>query len=217
VVTAPLSEKERRAVLDRLLPISGHATRPSGWRPVELTLVVAGEVRPWRYPPRLELQYGEWLRTDALAGTLPPPAPRPDLAILLRMVRSEGRPLVGPPPEALLDPVPTADLVRASRDELPTLLADLEADTRNVLLTLARMWCTVATGRIHSKAAAAAWAIDRLPEAHRPALVLARAGHLGEASDLAYGSADVRAAVDIMAREVLDQARPPLPPTDASV
>jgi predicted nucleotidyltransferase len=217
VVSRPLTAGERTAILHRVLPISGRATRPARWRPVELTVVVAGEVRPWRYPPRLELQYGEWLRADALAGTLTPPAPRPDLAILLRMVAQEGRPLVGPPPEALLDPVPTADLVRASREELPTLMADLETDTRNVLLTLARMWSTVITGEIRSKAAAAAWAIDQLPEAHRPALVLARAAYLGEATDAAYDPDSVRALVDVVTRQVLDRPSPSLPPTDASV
>jgi hypothetical protein len=52
-------------------------------------------------------------------------------------------------------------------DELPSLVADLESDTRNVLLTLARMWTTVATGRIVSKDAAAAWALERLPPSAR--------------------------------------------------
>ncbi|HET9417617.1 MAG TPA: DUF4111 domain-containing protein, partial [Candidatus Limnocylindria bacterium] len=136
---------------------------------------------------------------------------------LLCMVREEGRPLVGPPPKALLDPVPTSDLVRASRDELPSLVTDLETDTRNVLLTLARMWCTVVTGGVRSKSAAAAWAIDRLPQRHRPALVLARAAYLGETTDAAYDPAGVRALVDVMTRHVLDRASPSLPPTDASV
>ncbi len=217
VVSRPLGSGERQALLERLLPISGSASRPAHWRPVELTLVVAGDVRPWRYPPRLELQYGEWLRAEALAGSLPASAPRPDVAILLRMVREGGRALVGPGPEVLLDPVPTTDLVRASRDELPTLLTDLEDDTRNVLLTLARMWCTVATGEIRSKTAAAGWAIGRLPESDRSPLVLARAAYLGSAVELAYDRTAVRTLADVMARVILEPAGASLPPTDASV
>ena len=64
-------------------------------------------------------------------------------------------------------------------DEVDTLLADLDTDTRNVVLTLARIWITVATGEIHAKDAAADWALDRLPPEHRPVLARARAIYVG--------------------------------------
>ena len=67
--------------------------------------------------------------------------------------------------------------------DLESLLDDLEPDTRNVLLTLARIWCTLATGEIRAKDAAAAWALERLPEEHRPALAHARACYLGAEDD----------------------------------
>jgi streptomycin 3"-adenylyltransferase len=193
VVDRRLTDAERRAVLDGLLPISGRATRPPEWRPVELTIMVHDEVRPWRYPPRVELQYGEWLRADALAGTLEPRPASPDAAILLTMVRDEGQSLLGPPATVLLDPVPSADVRRAIREEMAPILEDLETDTRNVLLTLARMWATVATGSILSKDAAAWWAIGRLPLALRPVLERARAAYLGDVPDTAYDPRAVRA------------------------
>lgn len=59
-------------------------------------------------------------------------------------------------------------------------MGELESDTRNVLLTLARVWTTLATSRIRSKDAAADWAIERLPAAHRPVLAHARAVYLRE-------------------------------------
>jgi streptomycin 3"-adenylyltransferase len=65
-------------------------------------------------------------------------------------------------------------------DSIDALLADLDDDTRNVVLTLARIWTTVATGAIHSKADAADWALDRLPAEHRSVLVRARAIYVGE-------------------------------------
>jgi hypothetical protein len=68
-------------------------------------------------------------------------------------------------------------------DELPSLLGDLEDDTRNVLLTLARMWSTLATGEIRSKDAAVDWALPLLPDAHRELLELARDAYLGTAAD----------------------------------
>jgi Aminoglycoside adenylyltransferase, C-terminal domain len=48
-----------------------------------------------------------------------------------------------------------------------------------VIVTLARIWSTVATGAIRSIGDAADWALDRLPEEHRMALARARAIHLG--------------------------------------
>ena len=64
-------------------------------------------------------------------------------------------------------------------DALPALLEDLEEDTRNVILTLARVWVTAATGRVLSKADAAEWAIDRLAPEVSPPLALARQLYVG--------------------------------------
>jgi len=78
-------------------------------------------------------------------------SPNPDLAILLTATRANGVPLFGPPIEELVEPVPRADLDRSMRDVLPALIADLEDDVRNVLLTLARVWLTLETGAIHEQ------------------------------------------------------------------
>ena len=83
------------------------------------------------------------------------------------MVLLGNRPVFGPPPSEVLDPVPRDDLVRAVVHGIPGLLDDLEPDTANVLLTLARIWTTVATGEIRAKDAAADWVLGRLPEEHR--------------------------------------------------
>jgi streptomycin 3"-adenylyltransferase len=188
--------------VERLLVVSG---RPA--RPVELTIVVQSHVRPWRYPPRRELQYGEWLRDELERGDLEPvrPATDPDLATLITMVLLGDRPLVGPPPADLLDPVPHDDYVRAVADGMEGLLAGLESDrdTRNVVLTLARMWCTLATREIRSKDSAADWTLARLPEEHRAVLRRARSVYLGEEderwADLAGG---IRPYGDYLAAEI---------------
>ena len=204
VIARRLSAGEKRALVDGLLPISGRRTRPSGWRPIELTLVVQDEVRPWRYPPRFDLQYGEWLRATLEAGHLGSPrAFSPDVAILLTMVRADGRVLAGASASDLLDRVPPADVVRAIREEVAPLLEDLETDTRNVLLTLARMWTTVATGEVLSKDAAAKWALPRLPEEHRAVVAEARAGYIGEDESSWDGRLEaVRASADYMVGQV---------------
>ena len=109
---------ERRRLVDGLLPISGRRARPPA-RPVELIIVRQSAVRPWRYPPRSEFLYGEWLRDDYERGFTPPSERSPDLAALITMVLAGDHPLFGPPPAELLDPVPPADLAapsfRASR------------------------------------------------------------------------------------------------------
>ena len=181
VSTRTLAVGERRILVERLMRISGRHS--PGGRPVELTIVVQADVRPWRYPPRADLQYGEWLRRDFEAGELPMPAPSPDLALLITMVLGCGRPLLGPPPGEVFDPVPPADLRRAALAGMPGLRADLATDTRNVILTFARIWTTVATGTIRTKDAAADWALVRLPVEHRAVLERARAGYLGQEDD----------------------------------
>jgi streptomycin 3"-adenylyltransferase len=65
-------------------------------------------------------------------------------------------------------------------DGLDGLLQNLGNDTRNVLLTLGRIWCTLATDEIRAKDAAADWALARLPEEHRAPLARARAIYLGD-------------------------------------
>lgn len=197
-----LTDAEKRSLVDGLLPISGRATRPPRWRPLEVTVVAQDELRPWRYPPQMQLQYGEWLRSRFLAGELGPASVSPDLAILVEVVRQSGRPLSGPPPAELLDPVPRPDLMRAMTDELPTLLDELQDDTRNVILTLARIWATIATGGFLSKDDAAAWAIERLPAEVRAPLSQSRELYLGGG----YGTWDdqeaVRATAAAIRREI---------------
>ena len=107
LVKRPTTEAERRSITDGLLGVSGRRRRHPDDRPVELTIVVGSEMRPWRYPPRSDYQYGEWLRAEYVAGLTPGPLESPDLAPLLTMVLQGGRALFGPLPAEVFDPVPT--------------------------------------------------------------------------------------------------------------
>ncbi|WP_457468271.1 aminoglycoside adenylyltransferase family protein [Streptomyces sp. TE4109] len=171
VAQQSLDEAKRRALVEGLLEISGLTPTV---RPVELTVVVQSEVCPWRFPPTADFLYGEWLREEFQTGAAPRPGPMPDLALVLTAVLAGDHPLTGPPPAELLAPVPHTDLVRASVGGIPDLLDELDDDTRNVLLTLARIWTTLATGEIRTKDAAADWAMARLLPEHRPVLEHAR-------------------------------------------
>ena len=198
VTRRPLTPAERRLLVDGLLAVS---LRP---RPVELTIVARDDIRPWRYPPRRDFQYGDWLRADLESGVDATAATvDADLASLIRMTLLTGRPLFGPPPAEVFEPVPNDDYRRAMSACVDDVLRGLDEDTRNMILTLARVWCSIETASIRSKDEAAAWALERLPEEHRAVLERARAGYLGEADerwdDLAP---DVRSHADYVAAEV---------------
>ncbi len=98
--------------------------------------MIRSAIRPWRFPPTADFQYGEWLRDEYEAGQIPQPEPMLDLALLITTVLTGDRSLAGPPPAQILSPVPRADVVRASVAGIPGLLEDLDGDTRNVVLTV---------------------------------------------------------------------------------
>ena len=52
-----------------------------------------------------------------------------------------------------------------------------------VVLALARVWYSTATGKIAPKDVAADWVIERLPVEYRPALSEAREAYLGHCED----------------------------------
>jgi streptomycin 3"-adenylyltransferase len=182
------TDSERRRLVDGLLVLSGRRAIAGPSRSIELTIAAQEDVRPWRYPPPMDFQYGDWWRAELeRSDAWPWASPNPDLAILITSVLRESEPLLGPPAADLLDPVPAADLAHAMRDGIPGLLDDLDSDTRNVLLTLARIWFTLETGAIAPKDEAASWVMARLPERHRLVLARARAIYLGEAPETFAG------------------------------
>jgi predicted nucleotidyltransferase len=183
VIDRETTDAERRAIVARLLEVSGRRAYRGPARPVELTVLRAAEVKPWRSAAMVELLYGEWLRDDLERGTIPPPRRMRDLGPEIALALQGDRALHGPPPAELLDPVPAAELRRSVVAGVPSLLADLQSDTRNVLLTFARIWFTLETGIVDSKDVAAGWAIERLPVPLRGVLVRARDLYLAGTDD----------------------------------
>jgi hypothetical protein len=146
-------------------------------RPLEFDLVVSSEIRPWRHPAPYDFHYSELRRDGSGPGT------NRDLASVVTMVLAGNRTLYGPPPAELLDPVPRADYMDAILKDTETVDEYLPWDTRNVLLTLARVWAGVGSDVVHSKESAAEWALARLPEEHRLVLRRAVAIYRGERDD----------------------------------
>jgi predicted nucleotidyltransferase len=200
---------EKRQLVEGLMAISAPFPPPGPERCVEVTVVAQAQVRPWRYPPSFDLQYGEWLRKRFESGDSLPlqAAVNADLTILLTIVLLGDRPLFGPPPGESLDPVLMEDCIKAMVGDIDRLMEDFEEDTRNILLTLARIWQTVVTGIIDRKDGAAEWAQERLPSDHRQLVERARAMYLGwqpdEWTDLA---SEARAGADYMISHIRREA-----------
>jgi streptomycin 3"-adenylyltransferase len=175
VSCTPMTLDQKAHLISKLLGLSCDP------RHLEVTIVIQSDVRPWRYPPRMELQYGDWWRKEFERGNLQPWEERnPDLASLISMVLDASTVLYGPPPDEVFDRVPRADYTKALHEGIGGLMVDLPSDTTNVVLTLARIWSGLATGGSRSKDAAADWVLPHLPAEHRPVLEEARAIYLGE-------------------------------------
>jgi predicted nucleotidyltransferase len=206
-----LAPDERRHLVTHLLVLSappdseGHGR--SETRPIELSIVTESAVRPWRFPPEMEFQYGDWMRDDYVAGVLPERVPNPDLAIVVELARRGNEAVAGPPPGRIFEPVPWQHIVASMLHGLDGLMADLESDTRNVILTLARIWMTLATGDIKRKDEAASWSAQRLPADLAAVLERARQMYLnGE-----YGPwGDLEPSVAPAADRLLAEIRTPV-------
>ncbi len=175
----PTTQEEKKQLASSLLKISGVYMKDAK-PPVELTIVVKSDVNPWHFPPQFDFQYGDWLRDEFESGNIEPWESKvmPDLAILMTQVLLSSQILIGPEPAQIVPQVPYPDFIHAMVDELPSLVASLDSDTRNVILTLARIWCTLETDTIHSKPESASWAISHLPNEYH--LVLQRAKNIYE-------------------------------------
>lgn len=185
VSTRHTTAEEKRRLIDLFLSLSGKNASSRPGRPIELDIVVASEIRPWRYPPTFDLHYSELWRDRFEGGALEPwtSTTNPDLASAVTMALLGDEPLAGPPPSQIFDPVPRGDYIDAILRDVGTVDENLPWDTRNVILTLPRIWSAVATEAVYSKEEAADWASPRLPEEHRAVLELARAAYRGDRED----------------------------------
>lgn len=212
-VSDRLAGSVRHSLMTDLLSVSAWPGTHASYRPLEVTIVVWKEVVPWRYPPRRELQFGEWLRGELQAGSIQPATLDHDLAILLTKARQHSVCLAGAPAVELFDPVPQDDFLKALSDTTAqwNKESDWQGDERNVVLALARIWFSVSTGGIVSKDIAAAWTLERLPDEYRPVLARAQSAYLGNAvDDLADRTEQVAAFVRHI-KAVIESACPSNP------
>lgn len=180
VTNRATTSEEKNKLIANLLQISGIYMKSSKL-PLEMTLVEKAAINPWKYPPYFDFQYGDWLRKTFEKGIIEPwlTYEMPDLALIVTQVLLKSQTLWGVEPGQLLAHVPYHDFMKAMLHDLDRLAADLEHDTRNVLLTYARIWSTLETNAIRSKPAAADWVMNHLPKIYQPVMKRAKSICIG--------------------------------------
>lgn len=209
VVTKRATTSEEKArLIAEFLQISGIYMKGSKL-PIEMTIVEKTAINPWRYPPHFDFQYGDWLRQFFEKGIIEPwlTHEMPDLALIVTQVLLKSQTLLGLEPERLLAPVPYHDFIKAMLHDLNRLAMDLEHDTRNVLLTYARIWSTLETNAIRSKPAAADWVMNHLPEVYQPVMQRAKSICIGiETEYWDDVKILIKSCADFMANKINEQA-----------
>ncbi|MEY1661370.1 aminoglycoside adenylyltransferase domain-containing protein [Isoalcanivorax beigongshangi] len=203
VTQQSLDQPQRRALTDALLKLSEKYPAPTpGPRCLELVVCAAPTLDHHSWPTTVDYLYGEWLRGEFEAGALPLPHRDPEYCLLLAQAREQSQSLYGPALAQLIAPIPAHHQQRALRELIPALDAALLDDTRNVLLTLARMAYTARHRGFIAKDAAARWAATTLTPAHAALLEQARREYLGELEDDWRGQAQ---AVTNLAAALVEQ------------
>lgn len=211
VMRRPVPDSTRARLMRELLTVSAAPGADPVLRAVEVTGLVVDTLRAWRYPPRRELQFGEWERDSISAGDYGEPQDDPDVVFLIMKARAHSIPLLGPDSTRLLPVISAADLTRAIADTVAQWKhrRDWEGDELTVVLALARLWFTAETGDIAPKHTAASWAIERLPAHSQPLLQRARAAYLsGDDADLAQDAEQVARLIETMKTRVMRALRP---------
>jgi len=179
--------------------------------PIEMTIVEKSMINPWQYPPHFDFQYGEWLRKSFEEGIIEPWSTHemPDLALIVTQILLKSQTLFGLEPEKLLRPVPYHDFIKAMLHDLNRLAMDLADDTRNVLLTYARIWSTLETNMIRSKPTAADWAMKHLPKIYQPVMKRAKSICIGVENEYWDDiKVNIKSCADFMADKI--NAKTPL-------
>lgn len=204
VASRSTTDPERRALVDALLEISA-PYEPSGPpRAVELDLVVSSALDPWRYPTPFDFHYSEEFRSRFESGQLEPWEDHEsrDLAAHVTVLRFAGVVLRGPPVAQVFADVPFEDYVDALTHDLAWCRQRWATRPRYGVLSIARIWATLATGVPHSKASGAEWALPRLPAELRPVLEHGRDFYTGATGGQRWDELPLKDYLDYLVTEI---------------
>lgn len=174
-IDSPLSEQQRKNLMTEFLTISAWPGSDPQYRALEVTILLTDTIEHWHYPPKRELQFGEWLRDDINAGIYEPAQVDPDIAILITKARLHNVAIFGDEVVMSFQIIPRGDLAQAfiaTVDQWNTA-KDWENEECHIILALARIMYTLNTGEIESKSVAADWLLERISEPSHQQLIMA--------------------------------------------
>ena len=179
-------------------------------RPVEISILLVDNLRPWRHPCPYEFHFGESWRqrfADALAADepdLPLPEPRtdPDLAAHVTVARARGVALFGAPPAETLPQVPHADYLDAILADFAWCRENAPESDVYVVLNACRVLAAARHRLVLSKSEGGEWALAALPDALRPIVVRALATYRGDAEKMPLDPALAARFVEHMVRAI---------------
>lgn len=170
VLSQAMTLPQRQQLAETLLQIS----HPVGaaQRALEVTIVRKDHILSASYPLSYELQFGEWLRDELSQGDILGEHADPDLSILLKKAQMHHQTLFGPDLNSWSVMIPDQQLWQAMADTYPSIVAhwDEDADERNQILALCRIYFSLVANEIAPKDQAAQWVIAQLQPQHQPVL-----------------------------------------------
>ena len=204
VLGRTLSGKRRRDLTENLLQISVPYELAETLRPVELDLVLASTLNPWRYPTPFDFHFSEEFRARFEAGELDAWEGMESHAFAANatVLRSAGVVLSGSSIADVFPDVPKADYLHALTRDLASCRETFPQRPNYGVLSIARIWATVATGRPQSKSSGAEWALPRLSAELRPVLEHGRDLYVGAEKEERWESLPVAAYVTAVADEI---------------
>jgi Domain of unknown function (DUF4111) len=197
VTRRAVTDEERVLLGELMLHTSGQRAGPRPPCPLELSMLIEAQLRPWRYPTPFDFHYGESQRRRFSDGDFKPLWPEDhDLAAHVTVLREAGLALHGPAVEEVFPVVPESDY-------FDSLVRDLASCRQRGLalyafLSASRIWATLAERRMHSKLSGSLWALDHAPTEFRPLISRALAVYRGESDDDEFELRAVSAYLDFV-------------------
>lgn len=139
--------------------------------PLELSVLLRGQIHPWRHPAPYIAHWSEGWREHVEndpAHRLPGPGLDPDLAAHLTVARARGISLLGPPPVQIWPEVPVRDYLESVRSDLDGGVDIAGEKPGDLVLNLARTYAYLRDGHIRSKDEGGVYIMDQGPEPYRP-------------------------------------------------
>jgi streptomycin 3"-adenylyltransferase len=150
-------------------------------RPIEISVVVHGDLLPWRYPTPYDFHYSETWR-EKVGRELHDGGWHiwntqlrhdPDLAAHVTITKHRGICLQGAPIEQVFPDVPAADYLASILGDVQDALALPVRDPVYAILNACRVYAFVREGRVMSKQEGGLWALAVVPAPLHPTILAA--------------------------------------------